>query len=65
MWIKKLGLELKDINTVKNIISDVSGVLSEFKTPDKKKIYQLLRLLLNSLITALKCEKKINKIIHY
>ena len=39
-----IGLELKDINTVKSIISDVSGALSEFKLADKKKILSVVKI---------------------
>lgn len=39
-----IGLELKDINTVKSIISDISGALNEFKTSDKKKILSIIKI---------------------
>ena len=39
-----IGLELKDINTVKSIISDISRALNEFKTSDKKKILSIIKI---------------------
>ena len=39
-----IGLELKDINAVKSIISGISGALSEFKLEDKKKILSIIKM---------------------
>ena len=39
-----IGLELKDINTVKNIISDISEALNEFKLEDKKRILSIIKI---------------------
>lgn len=39
-----IGLELKDINIVKSIIFNISGVLSEFKLEDKKKILSIIKI---------------------
>ncbi len=39
-----IGLELKDINTIKNIISDMSKALNEFKLEDKKKILSIIKI---------------------
>lgn len=39
-----IGLELKDINEVKSIISNISEALSKFKLVDKKKILSVIKI---------------------
>lgn len=39
-----IGLELKDINAVKNIIFNISEASSEFKLVDKKKILSVIKI---------------------
>lgn len=39
-----IGLELKDINAVKSVISNISEALSKFKLEDKKKILSIIKI---------------------